>query len=112
MPLPSIAGDPGTLLGGENPASGGPTPSMGSNAASDTQPDQQVQNQMRGAMQSLGALKQQTQSTLKAIATQFPGASKDAGQLQDAFDSALSNLMRSLVRITQTPEPQGPKVLR
>jgi len=106
-----MTGDPGTLLGGDNP-SGGPTPSTGMNAASDTQPDSQMQEQVRGAMQQLGMLKQQTQQTLKAIATQFPGVSKDAGSLQDAFDSALSNLMRSLVRVVQTPEPQGPRLLR
>jgi phosphoribosyl-dephospho-CoA transferase len=74
--------------------------------------DTDVQDQVRGAMQQLGALKQQTETTLKSIATQFPGVSKDAGSLQSAFDQALSNLMRSLVKITQTPDPQGPQILR
>ncbi len=113
MPLPQMTGDPGTLLGGDAAPPAGPdSPSTGPSSSGQATSPTDQQDQVRGAMQALGSLKQQTESTLKAIATQFPGVTQAATRLQSAFDEALSNLMRDLVRKVQQPAPPGPTILR
>lgn len=105
MPLPAIAGDDAAVMA---------SPGMTNQVDQPTPPQGDVnpQDQVRGAVVQVSGLRTSAQQTLEALATQFPTVSKPARDLAQALDRGLQALVKELVKTVQTPEPQGPRVLR
>ncbi len=78
------------------------------------QGSQQVtpKDQAKGAVEIVSKLRQANKDQLEGIAAQFPAVSKAAKDLMAAFDRGLQGLVQEIVKTTQVPEQQGPRVAR